>query len=106
MGEAIFSVQSPWIQIQLLRAYRESLRESGVTDIRVEVTAVELPRQARMRAWLDFHHVRGDETVGSGARVIAYVTEVGQRLIVEMIQIDTVDLPDFARGLIEAARRD
>ena len=74
---------------QLVAYFKECLsarRARGVMDVRIVVTAVDLPRNGRFRVWLQHHERDALGVVVAQVDVIQYLRESNQDLLCEMVE--------------------
>jgi hypothetical protein len=102
--EVFVSVLSAEAAARLTRAFRDILRRHGVTRVETEVKAIELPRRARLRAWVEYRHFAGGARLDADTQLILYASVRQPRILrAEMMQFTRIGFPEWKAHLPETA---
>jgi hypothetical protein len=79
----------------LCYSFHEMLTAHGVTDLRANVTAEELPRNGRFRVWVSWSATKSRDTKVCLTNTTYYCRRDFDRLRVQMVEHTNLNLPEL-----------
>jgi hypothetical protein len=79
----------------MLALQRKVMLERGVTELRPDVTAVDLPRAGRFRVWVDWHELSPGPDGGRISSAVYFCSVEDGALRIQMIQYLRLSMPEM-----------
>lgn len=101
LPQAIYLSDAPWVLttsadvIRALARLRQMLEDRQVLSCTATVTAMELPRRGRFRAWVRWDEISIDPALSSISTGIYYLRVTPDGLKNEMLEFPELSLPAF-----------
>lgn len=81
----------------VLSHLRDALVDRGVVALRAKVSAVDLPRADRFRAWVDWHEIVGPSEPPRLSQAVYYCRQTDAGLRTEMVHYTRLSMPELNR---------
>ena len=95
LGDQQKVIADPGEMVGIFNELQQDHRTRGVTHMVAKVTAMDLPRQGRFRAWVSFHEKGGDQWNLSRRDVVHYCRDTDHGIMTEMVEYDRWAIPQI-----------
>ena len=101
LPQAIYLGDAPWVLtsatevITALGRLRQLMQDRHVHTCTANVTALELPRRGRFRAWVRWDEVSADPWHSASSTGVYYFRVTPDGLMNEMLEFPQISLPEF-----------
>lgn len=95
LGESRLIVRNADEAVAMLCLLRAAYLERGVVALQPRVTAVDMPRAGRFRAWVDWHELAIPADASSLSSAIYYCRNTAAGLRIEMVNYTRQSMPEL-----------
>lgn len=105
LPQAIYLTDSPWVlrhtadAVTAMTRLHQMLRDRNVQRRVPKVTALQLPREGRFRAWVRWFEYAADPALNRTSEIVYYFRETPAGLKSEMLEFKEMKLPEFRQIL-------
>lgn len=105
LPQAIYLGDSPWVlrdtadAVAAMARLHRMLRDRRVHSRVPTITALQLPRKGRFRAWVRWSEIATDPALNRNSEMVYYFRETPNGLKSEMVEFKQLNLPEFRQDM-------